>query len=93
MASTKDKVKTVLGEVRMLVLGAQILLGFQYQALFRSGFEKLPDFAKMLEAATLALMLVVIACLIAPSSFHRISENGEPTHRLHTYAKACCSPR
>jgi hypothetical protein len=34
MASTKDKVQTALSEVRTLVLGAQILLGFQYQALF-----------------------------------------------------------
>jgi H+/gluconate symporter-like permease len=88
MASTKDKVKTVLSEVRMLVLGAQILLGFQYQALFRPGFEKLPGYAKTLEAATLAAMLVALACLIAPSSFHRISENGDSTERQHAYAKA-----
>jgi hypothetical protein len=41
MASTKDKVQTALSEVRTLVLGAQILLGFQYQAVFRPRFEEL----------------------------------------------------
>jgi hypothetical protein len=88
MASMKDKVRTVLSEVRMLVLGAQILLGFQYQALFRPGFDKLPGYAMALEAATFALILVAIACLIAPTPFHRLSQGGDPTKRQHRYAKS-----
>jgi hypothetical protein len=88
MASTKDKVETVLSEVRMLVLGAQLLLGFQYRAVFQSRFETLPGYAKTLEAAAMALMLLSIACLIAPGPFHRISENGEPTRRQHAYTRA-----
>jgi len=42
MAELKDKVQKVLSENRTLVLGAQILLGFQYQAVFRPKFEDLP---------------------------------------------------
>jgi hypothetical protein len=87
MAGTKDKVQKVLSEVRNLVLGAQILLGFTYEAVFRPGFDKLPSPAKTLQAVSLALLLVAVACLIAPSSFHRIVERGESTRRQLAYAK------
>ena len=43
MAKLKDKIKTALDEGRMLVLGAQILVGFQYRAVFEPVFEKLPE--------------------------------------------------
>jgi hypothetical protein len=87
MASTKDKVQKALSEVRTLVLGAQILFGFQYQALFRPRFEDLPPYAKLLEATAFAIMLATIVLLIAPSPFHRICERGEATRRQLTYTK------
>ena len=49
------KVKTALDETRMLILGAQILLGFELRAAFSEGFDKLPGHARHIEA--LALML------------------------------------
>jgi hypothetical protein len=88
MVSVKDKVQKALSEVRTLVLGAQVLLGFQYQALFHPRFEELPGYRKALETLVFVLMLMTIGCLIAPSSFHRISEGGEATHRQHAYTKA-----
>src|SRR5215213_2605101 len=87
MASLKDKVQKVLSENRTLVLGAQILLGFQYQAVFRPKFDDLPALGKTLEVVALALLLCTILCLIAPSSFHRISEAGESTRRQYAYSK------
>ena len=87
MASTKDKVQTALSEVRTLVLGAQILLGFQYQAVFRPRFEELPGHTKAFKSVAFALMMVTVGCLIAPSSFHRISEGGEATRRQLAYTK------
>jgi len=88
MASTKDKLQTALSEVRSLILGAQILLGFQYQAVFRPRFADLPPFAKALEVATCILMLVTLLLLIAPSPFHRLAENGEATQRQLAYSTA-----
>src|SRR4051794_37432639 len=41
MTELKQKVTNALNETRMLVLGAQILIGFQFQAAFREGFAKL----------------------------------------------------
>jgi hypothetical protein len=86
MAKLKDKVQTMLDEARMLVLGAQVLLGFNLRATFEKGFEKLPEHAQYLKLGSLALMLVAIALLIAPSAFHQIVEGGGDTRRLHRFA-------
>jgi hypothetical protein len=37
-----QKLKIALEETRMLVLGAQVLLGFQLRGAFEDGFEDLP---------------------------------------------------
>ncbi len=83
----RDRLSKLLSEIRTLTLGAQILLGFQYQAIFHSGFETLPAYAKALEVIAFALMLAVFACLVAPSSFHRLSEAGNATRRQHAYTQ------
>lgn len=72
-----DRTKTALDESRMLMLGAQILLGFQFQAPFQDGFSTASNSEKMLELAVLGLIIVVVGLLIAPSAHHRIAENGE----------------
>jgi hypothetical protein len=67
------KVKTALDETRTLILGAQILLGFQFQAAFQEQFDTLPSTSRQLNALALALMLLTIGLLVAPSAYHRIS--------------------
>jgi hypothetical protein len=86
MAKLKDKVQSTLDEARMLVLGAQVLLGFQSRAVFEKGFEQLPGHAQYLKLGGLALMLVAVALLMTPAAFHRIVEEGEDTHRLHRFS-------
>jgi hypothetical protein len=86
MAKLRDKVQTMLDEARMLVLGAQVLLGFNLRAAFETGFPKLPEHAQYMKLGSLTLMLVAIVLLIAPSAFHQIVEGGEDTRRLHRFA-------
>ncbi|ACI51971.1 conserved hypothetical protein [Gluconacetobacter diazotrophicus PA1 5] len=78
-----DRVKTALDEARTLILGAQILLGFQYQAAFQERFDTLPPPARIMATGALGLMLVTVGLLIAPSAFHRIAEHGRSTGRIH----------
>src|SRR5689334_15023833 len=78
------KVKTALDETRTLILGSQILLGFQCQSAFRGRFNALPPVDKFMSAAAFALMLIAICLLIAPSAFHRIAEDGQSTGRMHS---------
>lgn len=85
MAKLKDKVKNALDEARMLVLGAQVLVGFQMRSVFEKGFESLPIISQALKLCGLGLMLLAVGLIIAPSSYHRLVERGEDTHEIHRY--------
>ena len=81
------KVKLALDETRMLILGAQILLGFEFRGAFQDGFDTLPAPSRYLDAVAIGLMVLVVGLLIAPGPYHRIVEHGNdsgPFHRLVT---------
>lgn len=78
-----NKVKTALDETRLLILGAQVLFGFQLQSVFQDAFSGLSAAARNLDCAGQVLMAVAIGLLIAPSMQHRIVENGEDSPRIH----------
>lgn len=76
------KLKTALDETRLLILGVQILLGFEFQCVFQDRFDQLATRAKVLNLGALGLIVLSIAILIAPSMQHRIVEAGQSTTRL-----------
>jgi hypothetical protein len=76
------KLKTALDETRLLILGVQILLGFEFQSVFQDGFGPLDWAAKLLSLGALGLITLSIAMLIAPSMQHRLVEAGHSTPRL-----------
>ena len=78
----RQKVKDALDEVRILILGSQILLGFQFNVAFREGFDALPAFSKALDVVALFSMLAVIALLMFPPAWHRLVEEGRDSKRL-----------
>jgi cytochrome bd-type quinol oxidase subunit 2 len=86
MAQLKDKVKTTLDEGRMLILGAQVLLGFQFRSTFEKGFDKLPEHAKYMKFGGLGLLLLAVTLLMWPGAYHQIVEDGEDTHDLQRFA-------
>jgi Family of unknown function (DUF6328) len=67
----------------MLVLGAQILLGFELSGIFRDGFETLPMHARYLDGIALLLMIITVAFLVTSESYHQIVEVGADTGRFH----------
>jgi hypothetical protein len=85
MAELKDKVKFALDEARMLVLGCQVLLGFQFRGFFEPRFEQLPAFAQYLKLGSLGMLLVALLLLILPCTVHRIVEQGEATDEQHRF--------
>ena len=80
-----SKVKNALDEARILVLGAQVLLGFQYRAFFEKGYEKLGTAERALEIGALFALLFAIAALFLPAARHRIVEHGRDTARFHRF--------
>src|SRR5687767_2733158 len=85
MAKIKDKVENALDEARMLVLGEQVLVGFQFRSVFEQGFDSLPLPSQWLKLAGLGLMLVAVGLIISPSAYHRLVEAGEDTREQHRY--------
>ncbi|HEX8503550.1 MAG TPA: DUF6328 family protein [Pyrinomonadaceae bacterium] len=85
MATIKDKVENALNESRMLVLGAQVLVGFQFRSVFERGFDSLPLPSQLLKLVGLGLMLVAVGLIISPSAYHRLVEAGEDTEDQHRY--------
>ncbi len=85
-AQLKDKIQNGLSEVRILVLGAQVLLGFQFRGVLESGFEKLPSSSRFIHTCVLALLIATLCLLITPAAYHRIVERGEDTEHFHGFA-------
>ena len=76
------KLKTALDETRLLILGVQILLGFEFQCVFQDGFDALGAGSKYLSLCSLGLIVLSTAFLISPSMQHRLIEGGQSTSRL-----------
>jgi hypothetical protein len=75
------KLKTALDESRLLILGAQVLFGFQFQSVFQDEFSTLPAESQDLQGLGLLLLLTSIGLLVAPSLFHQIACGGESRYR------------
>ena len=71
------KLKTALDESRLLILGAQVLFGFQFEAAFQDLFAALPPHLQFAQAASLLLLLLATCLLIAPSLHHQLAYRGE----------------
>jgi hypothetical protein len=78
-----EKIKIALDETRMLILGAQILLGFQFRGVFDNGYDQLPQHLRYLDGIALLPIICVVALLITPGPYHRIVEAGEDSKYFH----------
>jgi len=82
-----EALKVSLDELRMQMLGAQVLLGFQFQGLFQDRFKELTAGARSIDAAGLGFMILAIALIIAIPCQHRLVERGEATQRIYLQSK------
>ena len=84
--SLKDKIDQALTEARVVLPGAQALLGFQLITIFTDGFDKLPNSSKYIHMISLTLMAVTMVLLMTPAAFHRIAAQGEESERVQAVA-------
>lgn len=77
------RVKQVLIECRVVLPGAQALLGFQLIIMWMTEFYKIPQAWKLLHLASLVAVAVSTILLITPAAYHRIVEQGEDSEMLH----------
>jgi hypothetical protein len=84
--SVKDKIGHVLLESRMVLPGAQALLGFQIAIILMESFDALPASSKLVHLVSLACVALSILLLMTPAAYHRIVEQGEETEHFHKVA-------
>jgi Family of unknown function (DUF6328) len=80
------KLKIALDESRLLILGAQVLFGFLFQAVFQDLFRDVPPASQALQCVGLGFMLLSVCFLIAPSLYHQILFDGESRPGALAYA-------
>lgn len=83
----KERIKFVLMEARVVLPGAQALLGFQFAAVLTDGFDKLPGWLKAVHLASLMAVALCTVLLMTPASFHRIVEQGQATGRMERFSR------
>src|SRR5262249_12805177 len=82
MAKLKDKIENGLNEVRILILGGQVLIGASFRSFFESGFDHLSPATQIAQLCGLGVMLAGFGPLLLPAAFHRIVEKGAATVRF-----------
>jgi hypothetical protein len=81
-----QKVRHVLTEARMVIPGAQALLGFQLVVILTPAFDELPRGSQLVHVAAIAAVAAAVVLLMTPAAYHRIVEEGEETERFHRVA-------
>jgi DMSO reductase anchor subunit len=84
----QQRIQQVLTEARVVLPGAQAMLGFQLSMMLMDAFEKLSGAARLLHFASLCCVALATVMLMAPAAFHRIAERGEDTERLERFSGA-----
>jgi hypothetical protein len=83
-----QKIRHVLTEARMVLPGAQALLGFQLAVTLMEAFRTLPWRVQLLHLVDIMLTALAVVLLIAPAAYHRIAHAGENTESFHRLASA-----
>ena len=82
------RVEHMLTEARVLLPGAQALLGFQLAVMLTDAFGELSLVSKLIHVAALCCISLAIILLMAPASFHRITFHGQNTETFHRLGSA-----
>src|SRR5882757_2922054 len=87
MSSLKDKLENALNESRILILGAQVLIGFGFRTVFERGFSNLSLTLQEMKLVSLGMMILALGLLVSPVAYHRIVEREQPAPGLHNFTQ------
>jgi len=76
------KIEQLLTEARVILPGAQALLGFQLIVMMTQAFDRLPPSVQAIHLAALLSLVCAVILLIAPAAIHRLAFEGRDDARL-----------
>ena len=71
------KIEQMLTEARVILPGAQALIGFQLTVTLTRSFEQLPHHIRLVHVVALCCVAFAVILLMTPAALHRISFAGE----------------
>ena len=80
--SIEDQIQHALTDARVVLPGAQALLGFQFVGVFLGGFVELPASSQYIHVVSLTLVTLSTILLMMPAAYHRLVEQGEPSENF-----------
>ncbi len=92
MARLKERLTTAVMETRVLVIGTQVLLGFQFRAPFEPSFTDLPWWTQRLQLGATVSLILGLTLLLVPGAVHRIALGGETGAEVVQTAYAVLNP-
>ncbi len=79
-----EKIDQMLTEARVILPGAQALMGFQFVVTMSKAFGELPEEIRTVHFIALLLIAFAITLLIAPAAVHRLAFGGLDIERVHS---------
>jgi Na+-translocating ferredoxin:NAD+ oxidoreductase RnfE subunit len=77
------RIDLMLTEARVILPGAQALLGFQFIVTLTTVFEKLPPHVRVIHFVALCAVTLATILLIAPAAIHRMTFHGKDSESFH----------
>jgi hypothetical protein len=82
----EKSLRVTLDELRMQMLGTQVLFGFQFHGVFQDRFAASSNFVKVVSFVGLSAIVLTLGLLLAAPCQHRLVEGGLPTIRIFRVA-------
>ena len=78
----RERYRELLEELRTIMPGAQVLLGFLLTVPFASGFAEVDDLGKRVYLVALVAVAMATVLFLAPAAYHRVAENADRQRRV-----------
>jgi hypothetical protein len=78
-----EKINQMLTEARVILPGAQALLGFQFAVTMTRAFAELPQMDRQIHFIALVAIAVAVMLLLTPATVHRLTFGGKDVARFH----------
>jgi hypothetical protein len=82
MAKLKDKIENGLNDVRILILGAQVLIGADFRVFFEPDLPTIPHATQLAQLIGCGLMVLGLGPLMLPAAYHQVVDDGEDTPHI-----------
>jgi hypothetical protein len=83
----REESARLLEEIRIVLPGTGVLLGFQFNAIFSPGFASLSGLFQKVHITSLLLLLMTVILLIAPVAFDRVVKADKELKQFYFFAQ------